>query len=38
MTLTTEVLIFESSKGFRDDPNIVIPAFQQVLKEQGVHA
>ncbi|KAF8547996.1 hypothetical protein OG21DRAFT_1526775 [Imleria badia] len=38
MTLTTEVLIFESSEAFRNDPDVVIPAFKEVLKAHGVHA
>ena len=38
MALTTEVLIFEASNEFRDDPRLAIPAFEIVLKTVGVHA
>lgn len=38
MALTTEVLIFEASNEFRDDPKLAIPAFEIVLKTVGVHA
>jgi len=38
MTLTTEVLIFETSDEFRNNPGLAIPAFEIVLKADGVHA
>lgn len=38
MTLTTEILIFETSDAFRNDPGLVIPACDIVLKANGVHA
>lgn len=38
MTPTTEVLIFESSEAFRNDPRIATPVFDIVLKADGVHA
>ncbi|KAF8547192.1 hypothetical protein OG21DRAFT_1501679 [Imleria badia] len=38
MTLTTEVLIFESSEAFRNDPSLAIPPLDIVLKADGVHA
>ncbi|KAF8428052.1 hypothetical protein L210DRAFT_3564460 [Boletus edulis BED1] len=38
MTLTTEILIFEASDGFRNDPGLVIPAFDVALKAKGVQS
>lgn len=32
MAPPTKVLIFESSEAFRNDPNVDIPGFEQVLK------
>ncbi|KAG6374214.1 hypothetical protein JVT61DRAFT_4872 [Boletus reticuloceps] len=37
MTLTTEILIFETSEEFRNDPGIAIPASDVALKAKGVH-
>jgi hypothetical protein len=39
MAPTTEILIFEASNEFRDDPlRLSIPPFDIVLKADGVHA
>ncbi|KAI9573408.1 hypothetical protein HD554DRAFT_2055825 [Boletus coccyginus] len=38
MVLTTEILIFETSSEFRDDPGLAIPAFEMVLEVDGAHA
>lgn len=38
MALTTEILIFETSDAFRKSPGLGIPAFNIVLKANGVHA
>ena len=38
MAPTTEILIFETSNEFRDDTKVTIPAFNIVLKADGVHA
>jgi len=38
MAPTTEILIFEASNEFRNDPRLAIPAFELVLKNVGVHA
>jgi len=37
MALTTEIFVFETRDEFRNDPGLAIPAFEVVVKADGVH-